>query len=77
VVLWCGQGVPHIISFVITISETFDIGMDTRRPVDDNHYQVPFASTCTFGRMTFKLGPMRLIEDERGVMHASLLAAKD
>jgi len=69
--------IPHTIPFLITIDETFDIGIDTRTPVDDNDYQVPFAFTGTIGRVTFKLGPMRLTEGERRRMHASLLAAKD
>ncbi len=36
------QKMPHTIPFVVTIDETFDVGVDTRTPVDDNDYQVPF-----------------------------------
>jgi hypothetical protein len=38
---------------------------------------VPFAFTGKIVGVRFKLGPVRLTEDERRVMHASLLAAKD
>ena len=34
--------IPHTIPFLTTFDETFDVGMDTRTPVDDNDYQVPF-----------------------------------
>ena len=30
----------------MTIDETFDVGVDTRTPVDDDDYQVPFRFTA-------------------------------
>ena len=69
--------IPHTIPFRMTIDETFDIGMDTRTPVDDHDYQVPFTFTGKIVEVNFKLGPVRLTEEERRVMHASLLRAKD
>jgi arylsulfatase len=69
--------IPHSTPFLMTIDETFDIGVDTRTPVDDKDYQVPFRFTGKLNRVTFKLGPVRLTENERRVMHASLLRAKD
>jgi hypothetical protein len=30
---------PHTMPFIMTIDETFDVGVDTRTPVDDNDYQ--------------------------------------
>jgi arylsulfatase A-like enzyme len=71
------QKIPHTIPFIMTIDETFDIGMDTRTPVDDDDYHVPFAFTGKIVGLNFKLGPVRLTEDERKVMHASLIRAKD
>jgi arylsulfatase len=67
----------HTIPFVITIDETFDVGMDTRTSVDDKDYQPPFRFTGKLSKLTFKLGPVRLTEDERRVMHASLIGARD
>ncbi|HXA25111.1 MAG TPA: hypothetical protein VNW90_22730 [Acetobacteraceae bacterium] len=69
--------IPHTIPFLMTMDETFDIGMDTRTPVDDKDYQVPFTFTGKITDVNFKLGPVRLTEDERRVMHASIIRAKD
>lgn len=30
------QKIPHTIPFLMTIDETFDVGLDTRTPVDDD-----------------------------------------
>jgi arylsulfatase len=65
------------IPFLMTFDETFDVGMDTRTPVDDKDYQPPFRFTGKLSKVTFKLGPVRLTENERRVMHASLMGAKD
>jgi arylsulfatase len=48
--------IPHTILFLVTLDETFDIGVDTRTPVDDNDYQVPFHFTGKLAKLTFKLG---------------------
>ena len=61
----------------MTIDETFDVGIDTRTPVDDNDYQVPFRFTGKIDKLTYKLGPPQLTEDDRRTMHASLIKAKD
>src|SRR5215831_18855542 len=37
--------VLHTIPVLITIDETFDVGVDTRTPVDDNYYYNDSAST--------------------------------
>jgi len=65
------------IPFLLPPDETFDIGVDTRTPVDDQDYQVPFRFTGKLAKLTFKLGPVRLTETERRTMHASIVAAKD
>jgi arylsulfatase A-like enzyme len=51
----------HSIPFLMAIDETFDIGSDTRTPVDDS-YELPFHFTGTIDRLTFKLGPEQLME---------------
>jgi arylsulfatase A-like enzyme len=51
------QAIPHSIPFVMTIDESFDVGVDTRTPVDDGDYQVPFRFTGTIDTLTVKLGP--------------------
>jgi arylsulfatase len=56
--------VPHTTPFLMTIDETFDVGVDTRTPVDDQDYQVPFRFTGKLDKLTFKLGPVLLTSDE-------------
>ena len=66
--------IPHTIPFLMTIDETFDVGVDTRTPVDDKDYQVPFRFTGKLDKLTFKLGPVQLTSDEHQVIrhaHAS------
>ena len=46
----------HSIPFIMAIDETFDIGCDTRTPVDDS-YELPFHFTGKIDRLTYKLGP--------------------
>ena len=57
--------VPHTIPFSMSIDETLDIGSDTRTPVEDNDYKVPFHFTGTIDKVTFKLGPPQLTEDDQ------------
>ena len=55
----------------MTIDETFDVGVDTRTPVDDKDYQVPFRFTGKLDKLTFKLGPTQLTsEDHQVIQHA-------
>ena len=51
------QTMPHTIPFLLPSDETFDVGVDTRTPVDDKDYQVPFRFTGKIDKLTFKLGP--------------------
>ena len=69
--------IPHTIPFLVTLDETFDIGVDTRTPVDDNDYQVPFHFTGKLAKLTFKLGPEQLTEADRKVMHQYVIRGKD
>ena len=54
------QSIPHTIPFLATIDESFDVGVDTRTPVDDKDYQVPFRFTGTLDKLTVKSGPPQL-----------------
>ena len=40
--------------------ESFDLGVDTRSPVDDNDYQLPFRFTGTIDKLTVKVGPPQI-----------------
>jgi arylsulfatase A-like enzyme len=52
--------IPHTIPFLLTIDETFDVGLDTRTSVDDEDYQVPFAFTGKIAKLTVELKPSAL-----------------
>jgi arylsulfatase len=69
--------VPHTIPFIMAIDETFDVGVDTRTPVDDKDYQVPFRFTGKLNKLTFKLGPTQLTSDDHQVIQHSLAKAHD
>jgi arylsulfatase len=69
--------VPHTIPFLITIDETFDVGVDTRTPVNDKDYQVPFRFTGKLNKLTFKLGPTQLTSDEHQAIQHALATARD
>jgi arylsulfatase len=59
--------IEHTIPLLMSIDETFDIGLDTRTPVDFS-YDVPFAFTGTIDKLNYKLGPSQLsAEDQKKV----------
>ncbi|MEW4488937.1 arylsulfatase [Thalassoglobus sp. JC818] len=47
--------IPNTIPSLMTIDESFDIGADTRTPVDDYDYQVPFTYPGDISKVTVKL----------------------
>ena len=60
----------------MTIDETLDSGADTLTPVDDS-YQVPFRFNGTINKLTFKLGPEQLSEEDRVKIQRALAIAYD
>ena len=61
---------------MMTIDETFDIGVDTRTGVDDS-YTLPFRFTGTIGKLTFKLGPSQLSEPDKKAVEEAYAKAND
>ena len=59
------KAIPHTIPFLMSIDETFDVGIDTRTPVDDNDYQVPFAFNGTINKLTINLKPAPMSAEEQ------------
>ena len=53
--------IPHTIPALMTIDETFDVGVDTRTGVDDKDYQPPFRFTGKLDKLTIKLGPNQMM----------------
>ena len=69
--------IPHTIPAVMTIDESFDVGVDTRTPVDDKDYQVPFRFTGKLDRLTIRLGPSQLTAADRQTTAEMSAAAHD
>jgi hypothetical protein len=55
----------------MSIDETFDVGADTRTPVDDS-YDVLFRFTGTIDKLTFDLGPSQIKESDRPAIDEDL-----
>ena len=60
--------IPYTIPFVVTIDESFDVGMDTRSGVDDNDYQPPFRFTGKVDKLTIKLVPPKMTAEEEDAL---------
>jgi hypothetical protein len=69
--------IPHTIPLLMSVDETFDIGSDTRTPVDDFEYQVPFHFTGKIDKLTYNLGPSQLSAEDKAEAEKKLAADKD
>ncbi len=65
------QTMEHTIPIMMSNGETLDIGLDTRTPVDDNEYHVPFAFTGTIDKVTYKLGPDQMSAEDKKTVATS------
>jgi len=68
--------IPHTIPLLMSVDETFDIGLDTRTPVDFS-YDVPFRFTGTIDKLNYKLGREQLTAEDKRKAAVMLAAAKD
>jgi arylsulfatase A-like enzyme len=57
--------VPHTIPVLMTIDESFDVGVDTRTGVDDNDYQPPFRFSGKLDKLTINLKPQTMTAEEQ------------
>lgn len=70
------QKIEHTIPFLMAIDETFDVGIDTRTPVDEG-YKLPFRFTGAINKLTFNLGREQLSAEDHEVIRKALAAAHD
>jgi arylsulfatase len=68
--------IKHTIPLLMSLDETFDVGLDTRTGVDHS-YEPPFKFTGTIDKLTFELGPSQLSEVEEKVAAHALATAHD
>ena len=59
------RSMPHTIPFLMSIDETFDVGVDTRTPVDDKDYQTPFRFTGKLTKLSILLRPEKLTSQDQ------------
>jgi arylsulfatase len=68
--------IAHTIPLIMTVDETFDIGLDTGTGVD-NSYKLPFKFTGTIDKLTVKLGPSQMTAAEQRAAAERLALATD
>ena len=68
--------IKHTIPLMMSIDETFDVGLDTRTGVD-NSYELTFKFTGTIDKLTFELGPSQLSEVEEKDAAKAMAIAHD
>jgi arylsulfatase A-like enzyme len=56
--------IKHTIPLLMSIDETFDIGVDTRTGVDDS-YKLPFRFNGSIDKLTYELGREQMTAEER------------
>ena len=61
--------VPHTIPVLMTIDESFDVGVDTRTGVDDNDYLPPFRFSGKLDKLTINLKPATMTAEEQKSQH--------
>jgi hypothetical protein len=71
------KSIPHTIPLLMSVDETFDIGSDTRTPVSDLDYEIPFRFTGKIDKLTYNLGPSQLSAEDQANAEKKLAAAKD
>ena len=49
---------------MVSMDESFDVGVDTRYGVDDNDYQPPFRFTGKLNKLTIRLVPPEMTAEE-------------
>jgi arylsulfatase len=70
------QTIPHTIPILMSIDESFDVGIDTRTGVDDS-YKLPFRFTGKIDKLTFKLGPSQMTAEDEKKAQEALARARD
>ena len=59
---------PYSIPFMVSMDESFDVGVDTRYGVDDNDYQPPFRFTGKLNKLTIQLVPPERTAEEEDLL---------
>ena len=69
--------IPHTIPALMTIDESFDVGVDTRTGVDDSDYQSPFRFTGKLIKLTIKLEEPNRTAAEQKLLNQKTMQARN
>jgi arylsulfatase A-like enzyme len=69
--------VPHTVPAIMTIDESFDVGVDTRTGVDDKDYKPPFRFTGKLDKLTIKLGPSQMMAEDQKAKTEAIVRVND
>jgi arylsulfatase len=69
--------IPYTMPFLVTVDESFDVGMDTRSSVDPDEYQPPFNFTGKVDKLTIKLIPPKMTAEEEKLLKQKTQEAKN
>jgi arylsulfatase A-like enzyme len=69
--------VPHTVPALMTIDESFDVGVDTRTGVDDKDYKPPFRFTGKLDKLTIKLGPSQMMASDQKAKAEAIARVND
>jgi arylsulfatase A-like enzyme len=63
--------IEHTIPLIMSVDETFDVGVDTGTGVDDS-YDLPFRFTGTIDKLTFNLGPSQITDADKPAIDSGM-----
>jgi arylsulfatase len=69
--------IPHTVPAIMTIDESFDVGVDTRTGVDDKDYKPPFRFTGKLDKLTIKLGPSQMMAEDQKAKAEAIARVND
>jgi arylsulfatase A-like enzyme len=69
--------IPHTVPALMTIDESFDVGVDTRTGVDDKDYKPPFRFTGKLDKLTIKLGPNQMMASDQKAKSEAIARVND
>jgi arylsulfatase A-like enzyme len=69
--------IPHTVPALMTIDESFDVGVDTRTGVEDKDYKPPFRFTGKLDKLTVKLGPNQMMAEDQKAKAEAIARVND
>jgi arylsulfatase A-like enzyme len=69
--------IPHTVPAIMTIDESFDVGIDIRTGVDDKDYKPPFRFTGKLDKLTIKLGPSQMMAEDHKAKDEAIARVND